>query len=89
MAKFELDSTMLRKMDKIHSLIMTLNTMESNQTKVSYQVNQDRMIIVAHKFGDWDFPIYTFQRAFVELTYALLDEVISQLQLFIKYHYVS
>lgn len=87
MAAFELDNTMLNKIDRIHKMIMTLNTMENNQTKVSYQVNQERMIIAAHKFGDWDFPIYTFQRAFVELNYALLDQVIQELQFFIKYPY--
>lgn len=89
MPAFELDSAMLKKLDKIASLCFTLNTMENNQAKISLQINHERMILCAHKFGDWDFPIYTFQQHFVSLSYPMLDAVIEEINYMIKYPYKS
>lgn len=89
MPAFELDGTMVAKIDKIQSLILTLNTMEKNQVKISYQTNHERMIICAHKYGSWDFPVYTFQSHFVSLTYPMLDEVIKEIQFYIRHPYIN
>ncbi|HEY1061897.1 MAG TPA: hypothetical protein VGE44_09430 [Daejeonella sp.] len=79
---------MLKKLHKICLLILDLNSLEDNQAKVALQINQERINISAHKNGEWDFPIYSFQQHFVNLTYPMLDEVIKEIEYMIKYPYL-
>ncbi|GAB3518507.1 hypothetical protein GCM10027442_38800 [Emticicia fontis] len=78
MAAFELDSTMLKKIDKLHRACTTLNTMESD-LKASYQINDERILIVLFKHH-WDFTIWSYQRRFIQLTYADLDQALEEFQ---------
>lgn len=86
MAKFELDSTMLKKLETLNRLCLILNTMES-EIKVSYQINHNRIIIAVQENIAYvvTFPLYTYQRHFIQLTYPDLDEAISQMNYYIKY----
>ncbi len=88
MAQFELDNQMLKKLDKLHSACLTLNTMKI-EIEASYQINHHQIIICLHKSGNWDWPLYTFQRFFVNLTYANLDQALEEINGWMKYKFVS
>lgn len=88
MAKFELDSTMLKKMETLNRQCLMLNSMESD-IKVSYQVNHERIMICVQEhppeqyFTSW--PMFTFQCSFYNLTYVNLDEAIEKMNCYLKY----
>lgn len=86
MAKFELDNQMLKKLETLNKLCLIINTMET-QVKASYQINHDRIIICVQENFEYivTFPLYTYQRHFVQLTYADLDEAIQEMNEYVKY----
>lgn len=86
MAKYELDSTMLKKLETLNKLCLILNTMEA-EIKASYQINHDRIIICVQENFEYlaTFPLYTYQRHFVQLTYPDLDEAIREMNDYVKY----
>lgn len=86
MAKFELDNTMLKKLETLNKLCLILNTMES-EVKASYQINHDRIIICVQENLEYvvTFPLYTYQRHFSQLTYPDLDEAIKEMNDYVKY----
>ena len=87
MAKFELDSTMMGKLEKIARLSLILNSLDGRKTKAQLQIGHSRMLLsLQHDsgFGIEVFPLYTFQSSYYNLTYRNLDEVIDELNYFIK-----
>lgn len=85
MAKFELDSTMLKKLDKLHSACTTLNSLEKS-ISASYQINHKRVLISIQK-NDWDFPLWSFQRMFIQLTYPDLDQALKEIIFYQSYEF--
>ncbi len=84
--KYELDSTMLKKLETLNRQCLILNTMES-EIKASYQISHSRIIIVVQRHYDFmeSFPLYTYQRQFINLTYADLEEAIAEMTYYQKY----
>ena len=85
MPKFELDNQMLKKLETLAKLTMILNTSEKT-TKAQIQIGHTRVILSVQIPSEWEsFPLYTYQRSYVNLTYADLDGAIEEMNQIIKY----
>lgn len=87
MATFELDSTMLKKIEQLSRLTMILNTSQK-QTKAQIQIGHTRLILSVQVPSVYEsFPVYTYQRSYINLTYADLDQAIQEMNNQIKNAY--
>lgn len=87
MPAFELDSTMLKKIETLSRLTMILNTSEKT-TKAQIQIGHTRLILSVQIPSSWEsFPLYTYQVSYINITYANLDEAIAEMNYYIKNAY--
>jgi hypothetical protein len=83
--KFELDNQHMIRITKLCDKCLQLNSMEK-QTKASFQLNQNRIIIVVmihSEFESW--PLWSFQMHLQNVTYYNLDEALKELNQIMKY----
>ncbi len=87
--EFELDSTMLKYLETLNRQCLMLNSMESD-TKVSYQVNHQRILIIVQEHPEQEFftsfAWWSFESSLAELTYVKLTTAIDKMNYYIKYY---
>lgn len=80
-----LDSIMIKKIEKITALSMILNSSEKD-TKAQIQIGASRMIISIQEHCPYEtFPLYTYQSNYTTITHPELEKVIEELNYYIKY----